>query len=172
MGYTVGTGVAAAQKIVKSPTAFLPRLPPFGLALSLLCDWTILFAITQLYKGLWPVLCMFDVYNIWRELLLFIYDCRLLKRFADVEDVRGIQMDSKRIHILDPYLGSISPQSTLGPARDRGFNDDCVVKYERVRFVIPNRFHHHWYHYIMIHLHGLSGDHVILWISCPSLVHP
>ena len=26
MGYTVGTGVATAQKIVKRPTTFLPRL--------------------------------------------------------------------------------------------------------------------------------------------------
>ena len=32
MGYTVGTGVATAQKIVKRPTTFLPRLPPFGSA--------------------------------------------------------------------------------------------------------------------------------------------
>ena len=32
MGYTVGTGVATAQKIVQRPTTFLPRLPPFGLA--------------------------------------------------------------------------------------------------------------------------------------------
>ena len=30
MGYTVGTGVATAQKIVQRPTAFLPGLHPLG----------------------------------------------------------------------------------------------------------------------------------------------
>ena len=33
MGYTVGTGVATAQKIVQRPTTFLPGLPPLYFAL-------------------------------------------------------------------------------------------------------------------------------------------